>query len=78
MAAPAWMAVATRWAGLGASAPSVARWLGDVRTYFPTSVVRVMQQDAMDRLGLRQLLLEPEMLDCRAAGHLARWPPLSA
>ncbi len=55
--------VGPRWAGLGASAPSVARWLGDVRTYFPTSVVRVMQQDAMDRLGLRQLLLEPEMLD---------------
>jgi Mg-chelatase subunit ChlD len=52
-----------RSASLGASAPSVARWLGDVRAYFPTSVVRVMQQDAMDRLGLRQLLLEPEMLD---------------
>jgi len=52
-----------RSAGLGGSAPVVARWLGDIRTYFPTSVVRVMQQDAMDRLGLRQLLLEPEMLD---------------
>jgi VWA domain containing CoxE-like protein len=51
-----------RSAGLGGSAPAVARWLGDIRTYFPTSVVRVMQQDAMDRLGLRQLLLEPEML----------------
>ncbi len=51
-----------RTAGLGASAPGVARWLGDIRTYFPTSVVRVLQQDAMDRLGLRQLLLEPEML----------------
>src|SRR6185295_7363292 len=25
--------------GLGASAPSVARWLGDIRSYFPTSVV---------------------------------------
>ena len=49
--------------GLGASAPRVARWLGDVRTYFPSPVVRVMQQDAMDRLGLHQLLLEPEMLD---------------
>ena len=48
--------------GLGASAPKVARWLGDIRTYFPTSVVQVMQQDAMDRLGLRELLLEPEML----------------
>lgn len=48
--------------GLGASSPRVARWLGDVRTYFPSSVVQVMQRDAMDRLGLRRLLLEPEML----------------
>jgi Mg-chelatase subunit ChlD len=51
-----------RGGGLGGSAPSVARWLGDIRTYFPTPVVRVMQQDALDRLGLRQLLLEPELL----------------
>jgi hypothetical protein len=29
--------------GLGASAPNVARWLGDIRTYFPSSVVHVMQ-----------------------------------
>lgn len=48
--------------GLGATAPRVARWLGDIRTYFPRSVVQVMQRDAMDRLGLRHLLLEPEML----------------
>lgn len=48
--------------GLGGSSPSVARWLGDIRTYFPSSVVQVMQSDAMDRLGLRQLLLEPEMM----------------
>lgn len=53
----------TRRAGLGSSAPSVARWLGDIRGFFPTSVVRVLQQDAMDRLGLRQLLLEPEILE---------------
>ena len=52
-----------RSAGLGRSAPQVARWLGDIRTYFPSSVVRVMQQDAMDRIGLRQLLLEPELLE---------------
>ncbi len=49
--------------GLGGSAPRVARWLGDIRTYFPSSVVRVMQRDAMERLGLSQMLLEPEMLD---------------
>lgn len=48
--------------GLGASSPKVARWLGDIRTYFPTSVVKVMQQDALERLNLRQMLLEPELL----------------
>jgi len=53
---------APRRGGLGGSRPRVSRWLGDIRTYFPSSVVRVMQSDAMDRLGLRQLLLEPEML----------------
>ena len=49
--------------GLGGSAPRVARWLGDIRTYFPTSVVQVMQKDAVERLNLTQLLLEPELLD---------------
>jgi Mg-chelatase subunit ChlD len=49
--------------GLGASSPTIARWLGDIRTYFPTSVVRIMQQDALERLNLKQMLLEPEMLE---------------
>ncbi|HOM72849.1 MAG TPA: VWA domain-containing protein [Armatimonadota bacterium] len=49
--------------GLGASAPNVARWLGDIRTYFPSSVVRVMQKDAFERLDLKRMLLEPEMLE---------------
>ena len=53
---------ASRRGGLGGSAPSVARWLGDIRTYFPSSVVRVMQKDAMERLNLRQMLLQPELL----------------
>lgn len=52
-----------RQGGLGASAPRVARWLGDIREYFPSSVVRVMQRDALERLNLRQLLMEPEMLE---------------
>jgi Mg-chelatase subunit ChlD len=51
-----------RGGGLGGSAPAVHRWLGDIRTYFPTPVVQVLQQDALNRLGLRQLLLEPELL----------------
>ncbi|MBX6385812.1 MAG: VWA domain-containing protein [Microbispora sp.] len=48
---------------LGASAPRVARWLGDIRECFPARVVRVMQQDAIERLDLTRLLLEPEMLE---------------
>ena len=48
--------------GLGASQPNVARWLGDIREFFPSSVVQVMQRDAFDRLGLKQMLLEPEFL----------------
>lgn len=51
-----------RGGGLGGSAPKVARWLGDIRSYFPSRVVQVMQSDAIDRLGLKQLLLEPEMM----------------
>ncbi|WP_299253685.1 VWA domain-containing protein [uncultured Cytophaga sp.] len=50
-------------AGLGGSAPNVNRWLGDIRTYFPSSVVQVMQKDAMERLNMKQLLLEKEMLE---------------
>jgi Mg-chelatase subunit ChlD len=52
-----------RSAGLGASSPNVARWLGDIRTYFPSSTVRLMQRDALERLNLTQMLLEPEMLE---------------
>src|SRR5690349_11463261 len=52
-----------RGAGLNASAPRVARWLGDIRKYFPSTVVQVMQADAIERLNLTRLLLEPEMLD---------------
>src|SRR5215510_3960496 len=50
-------------AGLGASAPAVTRWLGDIRTYFPAPLVRVLQQDALERHGLRRMLAEPELLE---------------
>src|SRR5215470_8903946 len=52
-----------RSAGLGSSAPNVSRWLGDIRTYFPSPTVRIMQQDALQKLNLTQMLLEPEMLE---------------
>jgi len=48
--------------GLGASAPKVARWLGDIREFFPQSVVQVVQRDAFERLGLKAMLLQPEFL----------------
>ena len=48
--------------GLGASAPKVSAWLGDIREYFPQSVVQIMQKDAIERLNLKTLLTEKEML----------------
>jgi hypothetical protein len=51
-----------RGAGLGGSAPRLAAWLGDVRRYFQRDVVVVIQQDAIERKGLKQLLFEPELL----------------
>jgi Mg-chelatase subunit ChlD len=49
--------------GSEASSPRVARWLDDIRKYFPSSVVQVMQKDALERLNLRNMLLQPEMLE---------------
>src|SRR6185503_7455938 len=51
-----------RQAGLGASAPRLAKWLGDIRSYFKEDVVSVIQADAIERKGLTQLLFEPETL----------------
>lgn len=48
--------------GLGRSAPVVARWMGDIREFFPSSVVQVVQKDAFERLGLKEMLMEPEFL----------------
>lgn len=51
-----------RSAGLGRSAPAVAKWMGDIRTFFPAPVVQIVQKDALERLGLEQMLMEPEFL----------------
>src|SRR5438552_3586845 len=57
--------------GLGASAPRVSRWLGDIREFFPTPVVQVIQRDAFERLGLKAMLMEPEFLETlEADAHL--------
>lgn len=49
--------------GLGSSAPNVSRWLGDIREYFPSSVVQILQRDAIERLDMTRMLMEPEILD---------------
>jgi Mg-chelatase subunit ChlD len=52
-----------RQGGLGPSSPNVSRWLGDIRSFFPNTVVQVMQKDALKRLNLTQMLFEKEMLE---------------
>lgn len=49
--------------GTGSSSPKVARWLGNIRQYFPASVIQVMQKDAFERLNLQSMLFEKEMLE---------------
>ena len=50
--------------GFERSNPAIARWLGDIRRYFPQSVVEVMQKDAMRNPSLRQkMLLDPTILE---------------
>ncbi|MEM1124289.1 MAG: VWA domain-containing protein, partial [Bacteroidota bacterium] len=49
--------------GLGSSSPRVNRWLGDIRKYFPKSVVQIMQKDAFERLNIEKMLFEPEFLE---------------
>lgn len=52
----------SRGGDLSKSMPDVARWLGDVRDYFPEPVVQIMQRDARQRLTTRQLVEHPELL----------------
>ncbi|MDF2935578.1 MAG: hypothetical protein K0Q90_951 [Paenibacillaceae bacterium] len=51
-----------RGAGSGRSAPVLAKWLGDVRSLFAEDTVSIIQNDAMERKGWKQLLFEPELL----------------
>ena len=49
--------------GNGMSSPQITRWLGDLRSLFAPMEIKVIQNDAIERRGLKQLLFEPEMLD---------------
>ncbi|MDR5587147.1 MULTISPECIES: VWA domain-containing protein [Clostridium] len=50
-------------AGNGFSAPKISKWLGDIRKIFDKDIVKVIQNDAIERKGMKQLLLEPEVLN---------------
>ena len=50
-------------AGKGPSSPVISKWLGDLRALFDPETVAVVQNDAIERKGLKQLLLEPELLE---------------
>ena len=50
-------------AGRGPSSPHISKWLGDLRSLFDPEIVAVVQSDAIERKGLKQLLLEPELLE---------------
>lgn len=50
-------------AGHGPSNPQISRWLGDVRSLFDKDLVKIIQSDAMERCGLKQLIFEPELLE---------------
>ncbi len=52
-----------RGGGHGPSNPQISRWLGDVRTLFDKEIVKIIQNDAVNRCGLKQLLFEPELLE---------------
>ena len=52
-----------RGAGKGPSSPVISKWLGDLRALFDPETVAVVQNDAIQRKGLTQLLLEPELLE---------------
>ena len=46
----------------GRTFPRVAKWLDQIRNFFPKDVVVLLQKDAIERRGLKELLFEPEIL----------------
>jgi hypothetical protein len=46
----------------GRTFPRVARWLDQIRTFFPSDFVVLLQHDAIERRGMKELLFEPELL----------------
>jgi hypothetical protein len=48
---------------LATSNLNVSHWLGEVRRLFPDEIASLMQQDAIDMLGIEKFLRHPEILE---------------
>lgn len=51
-----------RGAGNGMSNPQITKWLGDIRSLFDSDIVKIIQNDAINRKGMKELLFEAEIL----------------
>lgn len=49
--------------GFGRSTVKIRKWLEGIRSHFPQDVVRLLQKDALEMQGIREMLLEPELLE---------------
>jgi hypothetical protein len=57
-----WEATPGHGAVKGRTFPRVAKWLDQIRSFFPKDVVVLLQKDAIERRGLKELLFEPEIM----------------
>ncbi|MCB0686078.1 MAG: VWA domain-containing protein [Saprospiraceae bacterium] len=49
--------------GLSSRRNFSAKWMGEIKTLFPSPVVRIMQRDALDKFGIKKLLSQPAFID---------------
>ncbi|MDE6357857.1 MAG: hypothetical protein K2L15_04625, partial [Eubacteriales bacterium] len=57
------LGTAGKGAGKGNSSPFVTKWLGDIKSIFDKEIVTIIQNDAIERYGLKELIFEPEILE---------------
>lgn len=43
--------------------PEASKWLGDINNLFDKDIAEIIQNDAIERCGLKDLLLEPDILE---------------
>lgn len=53
----------TKKPGFGRSSHKIRKWLDAIRLKFPSDIVQILQEDALTRQGVQEMLLEPELLE---------------